>query len=114
MDLKTHKGIALNLLVLAVACPAAAQTYEDFFDDTIVHEIRLVMKPSDYETLKLHYLENTYYPADFHVKFGGRDILVPDVGIRSRGHGSRSPIKPNLRIDFNRYEPGQKFVGLGS
>ena len=39
---------------------------------------------------------------------------MDNVGIRSRGHGSRSPIKPNLRVDVNRYAPGQTFLGLGS
>ncbi len=76
--------------------------------------MRLDIRASDWESLKAHYLENTYYPADFHWKFQGRDVVVSNVGIRSRGRGSRSPIKPNLRIDFNRFEPGQKFVGLGS
>jgi spore coat protein CotH len=39
---------------------------------------------------------------------------LDDVGVRSRGRGSRSPIKPNLRIDFNRFEEKQTFLGLKS
>ena len=60
------------------------------------------------------FLDNTYYPVVFHWIYKGKDIVINDVGIRSRGHGSRSPIKPNLRVDINRYSPGQTFLGLGS
>lgn len=91
-----------------------AQTQDDVFDDTIVQEVRLDIRPSDWETLKQNYLENTYYPVVFHWIYKGKDIAVRDTEIRSRGHGSRSPIKPNLRIDFNRDVPGQMFFGLSS
>ena len=36
------------------------------------------------------------------------------VGIRSRGTGSRSGVKPGLRVDFDRYTTDQKFLGLKS
>src|ERR1041385_5646938 len=107
--------IGLGAVILAAgAAVAQAQTTDDFFNDRIMQEIRLDVKASDWANLKLHYLDNTYYPADFHWKFNGKDILVRDIGIRSRGRGSRSPEKPNLRLDFNRYEPGQHFLGLAS
>ena len=105
-----HKLLIINVLLLA-ASPAAAQILDDFFNDNIIQEIRLDVRPSDWTTLKQRYLDNTYYPADFHWKFQGRDLVVKEVGIRSRGRGSRSPIKPNLRVDFNRYEEGKKFLG---
>jgi uncharacterized protein (TIGR03437 family) len=104
-------GVALLILCAPFA---VAQTQDDFFDDTYIHELRLVVKSQDWDALRQHFLDNTYYPADFHWIFNGKDIAVTDIGIRSRGHGSRSPIKPNLRIDFNRYEPGQKLLGLAS
>ena len=34
-------------------------------------------------------------------------MTVRDVGIRSRGRGSRSGNKPGLRVDFDRYRHGQ-------
>src|ERR1700731_1402188 len=90
-------GVAL----LIVCAPfAAAQTQDDFFDDTYIHEIRLDVRNSDWDALRQPYLNNPYSPAAFHWIFKGKDIAVSDIGIRSRGHGSRSPIKPNLRIDF--------------
>jgi hypothetical protein len=85
--------------------------YDDaFFDDSVLHEIRLVVNSSDWQALKDHYLDNTYYPCEFR----WRDEVVRNVGIRSRGTGSRSPVKPALRVDFDRYSTDQKFLGLKS
>jgi spore coat protein H len=39
---------------------------------------------------------------------------VRNVGIRSRGLGSRSGTKPGLRVDFDRYSDKQTFLGLKS
>ena len=81
-----------------------------FFDDSVLHEIRLDINSKDWQSLKDHYRENTYYPADFR----WQDKTVRGIGIRSRGSGSRSDIKPGLRIDFDRYTTGQTFLGLKS
>jgi spore coat protein CotH len=94
--------------------PAAAQTEADFFDGSVLHEIRMDVRPSDWQHLKDHFLENTYYAADMHWRFNGKLVDVQQVGIRSRGVGSRSPIKPGLRVDFDRYNSGQRFLGLKS
>ena len=99
--------VALGLLV---AAPAAAQTFDDLFDPSVLHDIRLVMKAEDWQTLKDHFLEDTYYRADFH----WRDVTVPIVGVRSRGSGSRNPHKPGLKIAFDEYIDGQKPFGLKS
>ncbi|MBI4472905.1 MAG: CotH kinase family protein [Acidobacteria bacterium] len=76
----------------------------------MVHEIRLTVHPADWEQVHAYYLENTYYPANF--EWNG--ISVEDVAFRSRGFGSRSGIKPGLKIDFDRFEPGRQFFGLKS
>ena len=68
------------------------------------------MNARDWQTLKDNYLDNTYYPTDFT----WRDQTVRNVGIRSRGTGSRSGVKPGLRVDFDRYTSSQKFLGLKS
>ncbi|MCX6632896.1 MAG: CotH kinase family protein [Candidatus Solibacter sp.] len=107
--------IGTVVAMLALGAPyAAAQTQDDFFDDSFVHEFRIDIRNSDWDQLRKDFLDNTYYPVIFHWIYKGKDIVINDVGIRSRGHGSRSPIKPNLRVDVNRYVPGQKFLGLGS
>ena len=61
-----------------------------FFDDTVLHEISLVINSKDWQALKDGYLLDTYYPTDFR----WRDKVVRNVGIRSRGNASRSGIKP--------------------
>jgi spore coat protein H len=91
--------------------PAPSATGSDaFFDDSVLHEIRLNMNAKDWQTLKDNFLDNTYYPTDFR----WRDQALRNVGIRSRGTGSRSGVKPGLRVDFDRYTSGQTFLGLKS
>ena len=93
----------------APAPPAAAPRPSDpLFYDTVVHDIFLTVNSKDWQSLKDHYLDNTYYPANFR----WHDQTVRNVGIRSRGHASRSPFKPSLRVDFNRYVTDGQFLGL--
>jgi hypothetical protein len=81
-----------------------------FFDDTVLHEVRLSINARDWQALKDDFLGNTYYPCDFR----WRDQVVRNIGIRSRGTGSRSGVKPGLRVDFDRYTSGMRFLGLKS
>jgi hypothetical protein len=103
-----------SLLVLAGPWNAAAQPPPDqsdpFFDDSVVHEIRLEINSKDWNTLKTNFLLNDYYPCAF--KWGS--VTVTNVGIRSRGTGSRSGVKPGLRVDFDRYTSNKRFLGLKS
>jgi spore coat protein CotH len=89
---------------------SAAQTSDDFFSPDAVQRIDLWLNSSDWAKLKAAFQENTYYPAD--VTWNGQ--TVRNVGIRSRGLGSRSSTKPGLRVDFDRYSSGQQFLGLKS
>jgi spore coat protein CotH len=83
---------------------------DPFFDDAVVQDIRLAINTRDWESLKEHFEDNTYYPCDFR----WATQVVRNVGIRSRGTGSRSGVKPGLRVDFDRYSTDQKFLGLKS
>jgi hypothetical protein len=85
-------------------------TNDAFFDDAVLHEVRLSINADDWQALKDRYLDNTYYPCDFR----WRDQVVRNIGVRSRGTGSRSPIKPHLGLDFSRYVSDQRFLGLKS
>src|SRR5438552_383573 len=109
------------VLMLAVAAGIAGQSAPappvpaplpsaQLFDDTVVHDIFVTVNSRDWQSLKDNYLDNTYYPANFR----WRDQTVRNVGIRSRGHASRSPIKPSLRVDFNRYVSDGQFLGLSA
>ena len=82
----------------------------DLFDPTVVHDLHLTVNTRDWVQLKEEFREDTYYLADVR----WRDQVVRNVGIRSRGRGTRSGIKPGLRVDFNRYSAGQEFLGLKS
>lgn len=92
------------------AGPALAQTAAELFDINTIQEIRLSVNSRDLRTLREKYQDNTYYTADLT----WRTLKVRNVGIRSRGQGSRNPIKLGLRVDMARYTTGQKFVGLST
>ena len=112
------RSVMLRAVVLLVAFGALggvpsiarAQSMDDFFDDGSVHEIRIAIQSRDWTALKENFTENTYYP----VTLRWRDVTVPNVGIRSRGLGSRSGTKPGLRVDIDHYAAKQEFLGLKS
>ena len=111
----TGKTLGLFLVtVLALSASVAAQSADDFFNPAVLHEIRIDIYPTDWQKLKANFLDNTYYACDFQWLYQGKYKLMENIGIRSRGTGSRSNIKPGLRVDFNRYETGQQFLGLKS
>jgi spore coat protein CotH len=64
----------------------------------------------DWDQLRAHYTENTFYPCDVE----WRGVTVINAGCRSRGAASRSGTKPGLLIDFSHYVSGQEFLGLPS
>jgi hypothetical protein len=78
------------------------------FDDSRVHDLTLRIHSADWQKLQETYLENTYYPCDLV----WADQVVRNVGVRSRGLGSRNARKPGLRLDFDRYAVDQEFLGL--
>jgi uncharacterized protein (TIGR03437 family) len=89
---------------------AAGQTVNDFLDDKVLQRLDITINPKDWQTLQANYQANTYYPANFK----WRNITVENVGIRSKGRTSRRAVKPGLRVDTNRFEDGQEFLGLKS
>jgi hypothetical protein len=105
-----HGQIHRQLLGVPPTAQPGLSGADAFFDDTVLHEIRLAINSKDWQALKDNYLDNTYYPCDFK----WRDTVLRNIGIRSRGTGSRSGVKPGLRVDFDRYVTDQKFVGLKS
>jgi CotH protein len=106
------RGSRLLFAVLALCCAGAtdafAQTQDDFFNDAVLQDVRLVMSSRDWQTLKARATENTYYPADLN----WNGVTVRNIGIRSRGGATRNGIKPGLRVDINHYVTNQEFLGL--
>ncbi len=98
----------LLLMVLALSSTAvAALKTRDFFDDSVIQNIDLKVAPEDWATLKKNYQLDDYYPA----KFTWNNLSL-NIGIRSRGRGSRSPIKPNLDLKIDKYVKKQRFLDI--
>lgn len=97
------------LAALLVAAPRA-RAADPIFDQGRLHEVRMTLDPADWTALRQNFRSNDYYSAN--VSLDGE--VVQQVGIRSRGKGSRSGEKPGLRVDFNRYVSGQEFHGYKS
>lgn len=98
------------IFVLGRATPVSAQTIDEFFDPGTVQELRLTINSRDLRQLREKNGEDTYYTADLQ----WRNIRVRNVGVRSRGGASRNGIKLGLRVDFDRYIGGQKFLAMKS
>jgi spore coat protein CotH len=97
------------VVILAQDAPAPLPS-DSLFNPALVQRLDLRVHSADWEKLKQNFRENDYYPAD--LVFNGQ--TVRNVGIRSRGGGSRSGVKPGLRVDFDRYASDQTFLGLKS
>lgn len=98
------------LCAICVAPSAEAQTPDDLFNSGALRRLDLLVNSLDWEKLKADFQVNDYYPADI----GWEGVTTRNVGIRSRGLGSRSGTKPGLRVDFDRYASDQTFLGLKS
>ena len=99
------------LVCLFVFAPLGrAQSTDDLFNPETLQRIDLELHSADWSKLKENFQNNTYYPAD--LLWNGQ--TVRNVGIRSRGLGSRNAHKPGLKVDFDQYSTGEKFLGLKS
>jgi len=94
-------------LLLVTARATAAQSQDELFDDGRLHDLFLTVSSRDWEALRANADDDTYYTAD--LRWNG--LTLRNVGIRSRGTGSRNGVKPGLRVDMNRYID-QTFLGL--
>lgn len=89
---------------------ASARTPLAVFEPTVLHDVQVSMSPNDWADLQEFFQDDQYYAADVTID-GER---VQQIGVRSRGEGSRSGIKPALKLDFNQFVKGQRFHGLKS
>ena len=96
--------------LLALPAAALAQTADELFDDSQVRDVRITINSNDWAALKQNFKENIYYPCSIQVL----GVTYHNVGIRSRGLGSRSETKPGLRVDADRYAVDQTIAGLKS
>ena len=84
------------------------------FNSQVLHEIRLVMHPRDWATLRERFQLNDFYAANMTWLYNGVQIPVEQLGVRSRGLGSRNGIKPGLLLSFEEYSDELRFLGLRS
>jgi spore coat protein CotH len=80
------------------------------FDNRTLHDARLELDPGAWAALRQNYLSNQYYAANLTID----GVAVQQVGIRSRGEGSRSEDKPGLKVEFDKFVPGQEYYGYKS
>ncbi len=85
--------------------PPTSSTSDPLFDQARLHDVRLSIDPSDWQALQANFRTNQYYAADIVLE--GK--VLRQVGIRSRGFGSRSAEKPGLKVDFNKYVSTQEY-----
>jgi spore coat protein CotH len=108
--MRSARAVVIGIVLTWIGCgaPAFAQTAADLFDASTLQEIRLFMNSRDLQQLREHYEESTHYTVDLL----WRGTRLRNAAVRSRGTGSANPVKPGLRIDFDRYTTGQRFLGL--
>ena len=94
--------------LVAAAAVASAATAEEFFADEELHDVWIHINARDWRQLRDTFNQNTYYTCDLE----WQGVRVNNVGIRSRGAGSRNGSKPGFQLDFGRYAAGQTFAGL--
>jgi len=104
----TAAVLALTSLIFAPSL--LGQTADDLFNGAVLQSVQLTMHSRDWENLHTNFTSNDFYPAD--VTWNG--LRVRNVGVRSRGLGSRSGVKPGLELDFAHYSSRSQFLGLKS
>lgn len=102
------RTLALAALFWLPSVFAGAQTIDEFFDPNALQEVRLFINTRDVQQLRERFTENTRFAADF----AWRDIRVRNVAVRGKGLATRNPIKLGLRVEFEYYTAGQRFLGL--
>ena len=103
-------GAPSDSSVTSTPVPGVPSGGAPIFDPTLLHDARIEIDPSAWQALRENFLSDDYYAANFSVD----GVAVAQVGIRSRGDGSRSEEKPGLKVDFNKYVPAQEYYGYKS
>src|SRR5688572_17692982 len=111
------RQVLIRALLCAGVCAATIFSRGDaralashLFNGEELQRIDLLIAGEEWETLRERFRDDDYYRAA--LRWNG--VTVENTGIRSRGLGSRSGLKPGLRVDFGRFIPNQTFLGLRS
>ena len=110
----------LGVMLVAAACGIVLEgqsrptlfgigpSADTFFDDALLHDIRVDINAADWQSLRDRPLERTFYVC--HLRW--RNQTLANIGIRSRGTGSQSTTKPGLLVELGQYVTDQRFLGL--
>jgi spore coat protein CotH len=98
------------VMVLAPTSGSDAQTTDDLFNEAVLHRIDIAVHSDDWDSLRENFTKDDYYPCD--LTWNG--VTIRNVGMRSRGLGSRNSAKPGLEIDFAHYSTQGRLLGLKS
>jgi spore coat protein CotH len=101
--------LLIVFLVAMLASPGLADSVDELFDPTRLHDVRITMDPAAWAALRANYLSNTNYDG-VTITFDGE--TVTNASLRSRGSGTRNGVKPGLRVDFSRTVKSQRFRGF--
>lgn len=96
---------------VAASVSLNAQSIQDFFDGSQLHDIRLTMDSADWQRLHEKYTDKK---TNYKCTFEWRDIRIDNVGLHTRGTGSLNPIKPGMGLEFAKFDVNQTFLGLPS
>jgi hypothetical protein len=78
------------------------------FNPDQVLELHLTMAPADWSALKADTTNSLFFMADF--RCAGEAALPFKVGVRRKRSGS--DVKPGLKVDFNKFQPGGDWKSL--
>jgi len=112
------------LLLSAISSPTWAVTppprgdagYDDAAENVFLDEeltfVEVTMDPSDLQNLLDYPWQETYKVCSVWITNSVIDEIVDNVGIRVRGHTSRTATKKSWKLSFNAFVPGREFHGL--
>src|SRR5437764_15331892 len=74
----------LWVAMFALQGAAWGQSLTDLFDDSVLHEVRISMPAANWQGLRDHYLDNTYFNVDSlqWTGAGGNTLTVTKLAVR--------------------------------
>lgn len=80
------------------------------FREEELNDFHLTMDPADWDSILMDTRGDVYR----HTSFRWKDVAIADVAVRPSGSATRFPGNPkmSLKLKFNEFVPGQKFMGL--
>jgi spore coat protein CotH len=88
----------------------AQQSAVAFFDDSVVHEVRLWMSDDDFKSI----IEDSRGDDLRNATFSIDGVVMANIGVRPSGESSRVPgnQKMSMRISFDGFDKGKKMGGV--